>query len=160
MPPALLSTRPPTANVTSMTSIVVGVEPSTPAAVVAEAARLAAGLGVALWCVHAESGRWVTEKLPDNVLEARQRLEPDFAARLDAQLEGTGVDQVQQLSLAGDPAKVLAAVAASAGARMIVVGARRPGLRSRFEELLDGSIAVALATRQPVPVLVVPSQPQ
>lgn len=56
-------------------------------------------------------------------------------------------------ALAGNPSAELSALAERLGARMIVVGARRPSLH----ELLGGSVAAQLARCQLLPVLVVPA---
>ena len=55
-----------------------------------------------------------------------------------------------------DPARELGRLADAVGARLVVVGARRPGVRGRVGELLTGSVAVRLVHHQHRPVLVVP----
>ncbi|WP_345470789.1 universal stress protein [Glutamicibacter ectropisis] len=137
-----------------MGTIVVGVEAGMPSGVLATAADLAKQLGDRLVCVHALSGRYVTEKIAEgDLLESAEPVSEDLAWELSLSITGINFESY---AVAGDPAKVLAAVAEQQDARMIVVGTRRSGLRQKFAELLDGSIALALAQKQARPLLVVP----
>lgn len=137
-----------------MGTIVVGVEAGMPSGVLATAADLAKQLGDRLVCVHALSGRYVTEKVAEgDLLESAEPVSEDLAWELSLSITGINFESY---AVAGDPAKVLAAVAEQQDARMIVVGTRRSGLRQKFAELLDGSIALALAQKQSRPLLVVP----
>ncbi|UTT39102.1 universal stress protein [Glutamicibacter mishrai] len=137
-----------------MGTIVVGVEAGMPSGVLATAADLAKQLGDRLVCVHALSGRYVTEKVAEgDLLGSAEPVSEDLAWELSLSITGINFESY---AVAGDPAKVLAAVAEQQDARMIVVGTRRSGLRQKFAELLDGSIALALAQKQSRPLLVVP----
>jgi len=137
-----------------MGTIVVGVEAGMPSGVLTTAAELAKQLGDRLVCVHALSGRYVTEKIAEgDLLESAEPVSEDLAWELSLSITGINFESY---AVAGDPAKVLAAVAEQQDARMIVVGTRRSGLRQKFAELLDGSIALALAQKQARPLLVVP----
>jgi len=59
---------------------------------------------------------------------------------------------------AGDPAAELARLAAAHGAALIVVGARRPGMRGWATHLVGGTVAGHLVHDQPRPVVVLPDQ--
>ncbi len=137
-----------------MGTIVVGVEAGMPSGVLDTAADLAKQLGDRVVCVHALSGRYVTEKVAEgDLLGSAEPVSEDLAWELSLSITGINFESY---AVAGDPAKVLAAVAEQQDARMIVVGTRRSGLRQKFAELLDGSIALALAQKQSRPLLVVP----
>lgn len=140
-----------------MSTVVVGIEPGQAPSVLSTAASLAADLKATVQVIYADSGRYVTERLPEhNVLGTA---EADFPAEL-AELVAerlSGVDY-ELHNVPGDPAKVLMAVAEEVDARMIVIGTRRPGIRNKLAQFIDGSIAVALAQKQTRPVLVVPQQ--
>lgn len=137
-----------------MSTVVVGVELGMPSGVLVTAAELARDLKARLICVHAQSGRYVTEKLAEgDLLDSADPVGEDLAWELSLSITGTSFESY---AVAGDPAKVLAAVAEQQDARIIVVGTRRSGLRQKVAELLDGSIALALAQKQQRPVLVVP----
>jgi nucleotide-binding universal stress UspA family protein len=91
---------------------------------------------------------------PDDPPEAT-----DGAAILDplrAELDAAGVAWSFRY-LAGEPSRALAHLARVLDARVIVVGTREHGLRPRLEGFFTGSVAVQLAHRQTVPVLVVPT---
>ncbi|UYQ76919.1 universal stress protein [Glutamicibacter sp. JL.03c] len=137
-----------------MSTVVLGVEQGMEPGVLTAAAQLARDLNARLICVHALSGRYVTEKLADgDLLDAAEPVGEDLAWELSLAITGVSFESY---AIAGDPAKVLAVVAEQQDARMIVVGTRRAGLRQKVAELLDGSIALALAQKQHRPVLVVP----
>lgn len=137
-----------------MSIVVLGVEQGMEPSVLAAAAQLARDLNARLICVHALSGRYVTEKLADgDLLDSAEPVGEDLAWELSLAITGVNFESY---AIAGDPAKVLSAVAEQQDARMIVVGTRRAGLRQKVAELLDGSIALALAQKQQRPVLVVP----
>ncbi|MFJ2619333.1 universal stress protein [Glutamicibacter sp. NPDC087344] len=140
-----------------MSSIVVGIEPGQTPTVLITAASIAADLGAKVEVIFADSGRYVTERLPEhNVLGTSEAQFPEELAELVA-AHLLGVDY-ELHSVPGDPAKVLSAVAEEVDARMIVIGTRRPGLRNKLAQFIDGSIAVALAQKQTRPVLVIPQQ--
>ena len=137
-----------------MSIVVLGVEQGMEPSVLAAAAQLARDLNARLICVHALSGRYVTEKLADgDLLDSAEPVGEELAWELSLAITGVNFESY---AIAGDPAKVLSAVAEQQDARMIVVGTRRAGLRQKVAELLDGSIALALAQKQQRPVLVVP----
>lgn len=59
---------------------------------------------------------------------------------------------------AGDPATELARLAAEHGAALVVVGARRPGVRGWATHLVGGTVAGHLIHDQPRPVVVLPDR--
>ncbi|WP_313811236.1 universal stress protein [Glutamicibacter sp.] len=140
-----------------MGTIVVGIEPGQPRSVLVTAASFAKDLNAAVQVIYADSGRFVTERLPEqNVLGTSEATFPqELADLVESTLGGVAYELH---NVPGDPAKVLAAVAKEVDASMIVIGTRRPGLRSKLAEFIDGSIAVALAHKQSCPLLVVPQQ--
>jgi len=140
-----------------MGTVVVGIEPGQTSSVLTTVASTAADLNAKVIVVFADSGRFVTERLPEgNILGASEAPFPTELADLVAQTLD-GVDY-ELHNIAGDPAKVLSAVAEEVDARMIVIGTRRPGIRNKLAQFIEGSIAVALAQKQTRPVLVVPQQ--
>lgn len=149
--------------------LLVGVQPEQASTVALAAAKLATQLGASVLCVHVQSGRLVTTRLPQTLPDA-QTSAPDesedaatvFPAELHQHLSSV-FDQASvswsARELEGDPAKALSLVAEDVDAVMIVVGTRRQGLRSKMAEFIDGSVAVNLAHRQARPVLVIPQRP-
>lgn len=134
-----------------------GVESGMSPAVLAAAGALARGLDARLVCIHADSGRLIADKLSEgDLLTSASPVSEELAWEITSVITGV---ELESYTVAGDPAKVLAAVAEQLDARMIVVGTRRPGIRSKMAQLMDGSIAVALAHKQHRPVLVIPQQP-
>jgi len=137
-----------------MNTVVLGVEPGMPTQVITVAAQLAKDLQARLVCIHAQSGRYVTQKLVEgDLLDSAAPVGEDLAWELSLAITGLSFESY---AVEGDPAKVLAAVAEQLDAKLIVVGTRRAGLRQKVAELLDGSIALALTQKQHRPVVVVP----
>lgn len=150
--------------------LLVGVDEDQSPVVVSTAAALAAQLGATVVCLNVQSGRLITQRLPEPLDRPTGQVgfddgdEPDnrFPEALDKHLtevfSAAGVSW-EAREVEGDPGKALARVAEELDATMIVVGTRRPGIRGRIEQLVDGSVAVHLAHRQSRPVLVVPQDP-
>lgn len=149
--------------------IVVGVTPRQPELVLRTAARLARALGAELVCAHVDSSAYVVEEHQDGSVTTRP-LDPDlqdwtaspFDASLAERIERLGAAAgvaVRTCELAGDVARALGRLAEMVGAELIVVGTRS-GIRAGVREYLGGSVAVHLAHRQPVPVVVVPLAPR
>lgn len=140
-----------------MGTVVVGIEPGQTSSVLATAASFAKDLNAKVQVVFADSGRFVAERLPEtNVLGTAEETFPEeLAALAETVLEGV---DYELHNVPGEPGKVLSAVAKEVDAQMIVIGTRRPGLRNKLAQFIDGSIAVALAQKQTCPVLVVPQQ--
>ena len=152
----------------STATLLVGVEPDQSPTVLNAVAPLAAQLQARVVCVHVHTGRFITQRLPENLAEASPAISgsahPDeqevpFPQGLRDHLAEV-FDPLQvsweAREVEGDPAKALAQLAEELDANMIVVGTRRKGWRNRMEQFIDGSIAVSLSHRQGRPVLVVP----
>lgn len=156
-------------RIPSTDPIVVGIVPETVAVVVGAAAELALELGVELHAVHVDASRYVVRRDPDGS-QVSLPIDPDLDDEPDSGREQWLRAQVQRSLatydvdwsfrlLAGEPAHELALLASLVHARMIVVGTRKRGVRRRVEEFFTGSVAVHLAHGQPLPVLVVPTDP-
>lgn len=151
------------------TTIVVGVTPRQPDAVLDEALSFAQAFGCSLVLAHVDASRFVViENLDGSVTSLPfdadlhdfdpEPPDPTIEATAHRLLDGSGVAwELKQL--AGDPARALGRLAESVSARAIVVGTRERGLRKGILEFFNGSVAAALAHRQPRPVIVVPLAP-
>ncbi|BAS11651.1 hypothetical protein AHiyo4_50730 [Arthrobacter sp. Hiyo4] len=73
----------------------------------------------------------------------------------DAAAPATPVDWTLR-TLAGDPGRALARLAAESNSPMIIVGTSERGLTHRISEMLNGSVGLWLTHHQSRPVLVVP----
>lgn len=165
--------------------VIVGVYPGQPAAVVQEAAALAAMLGRPMICGYVTPDSYLTEweradlrreasLHPEEVRPDDERLAIDLAAAITSSLTasraGSAPSEVSASPasggaltggwvlriLAGDPAKALARVADEVDAALIVVGTHQAGFGHAVEEWLSGSVAVQLTRLQRRSVLVVP----
>jgi nucleotide-binding universal stress UspA family protein len=146
--------------------VLVGIAPGQHPEVARAAAALAAALGTELVVAWADPARYVVREHADGSVVS-DAIDPDAGDRprtpegnealdpLRAVLDAGGAPWTFR-SLAGEPARALARLAATIGARMIVVGSREPGLVPRLAEFFTGSVAVQLTHRQRIPVLVVP----
>jgi nucleotide-binding universal stress UspA family protein len=144
--------------------VLVGIAPGQHPEVARAAAALAAALRTELVVAWADPARSVVREHADGSVvphpvdagdgpgtpEGDEALDP-----LRAVLDAGGAPWTFRC-LAGEPARALARLAATVGARMIVVGSREPGLVPRLAEFFTGSVAVQLVHRQRIPVLVVP----
>ena len=143
----------------------VGVVPGLPLAVVHRAADLAYSLKVKLICAYVDITTYLAEETEDRVeasplspygiIDDVEATSAGIRKSLQEVLGGAGV-RWSFLTLSGDPARALGQLAESADVSVIVVGARGPGLGTRLEQLLVGSVAVQLTRGQHRPVLVVP----
>jgi nucleotide-binding universal stress UspA family protein len=155
--------------------IVVGVAPGEPAIVLLEAARFAWELNTDLACVYVNPLRYPGDVFLDGsitsmpILPDIEEVQPEvFDEALAAHIRSVLADSryVTEGSapvftaLIGDPAGALSRFAEQVGARAIIVGTRHPGLRASIDEFLSGSVAVRLAHRQPLPVIVIPVAPK
>ena len=149
--------------------IVVGVTARQPAAVLQHAARFARQFQAVLVCAHVDPGTYQVAEHADGSIEARP-IDPDqpdwvaspFSTELAERLRSLAADegvQVEFRQLAGDIAHALGRLGDVLHAEMIVVGSRRPGVRSSIQEFLGGSVAAHLAHRQHRPVVVIPLSP-
>lgn len=146
--------------------VLVGVAPGQDPEVARQAAALAAALGTELVVAWADPARYVVHEHAEGSVVS-DAIDPDGGDGhespgghealdpLRGVLDGSGASWTFR-SLAGEPARALAQLAATVGARMVVVGSREPGLVPRLAEFFTGSVAVQLVHRQRVPVLVVP----
>jgi nucleotide-binding universal stress UspA family protein len=123
---------------------------ATPLAVAAE---LSERLGLRLVLAHVAAGIAPLDVNSDE--RATTRARGQEAARLVARLaaeHGVG-DSAEQRSAVGDPAVLLAQIAAEEAADVIVVGARS---RGRLRRGLESKLLRELDTETPVPVLIAP----
>lgn len=146
--------------------VVVGVAPGQRPEVARTAAALAAALGVDLVVAWADPARYVVQEHADGSVLS-DAIDPESGEGPGAPTGNEALDPLRGVldaggapwtyrSLAGEPARALARLAAVVGARMIVVGSREPGLVPMLAEFFTGSVAVQLTHRQRIPVLVVP----
>jgi nucleotide-binding universal stress UspA family protein len=151
--------------------LLVGVMPKQHPEVLKTAATLAARLSVPLVCAYVDEASYLVEWDPARSAH-RLSLHPDqngddiraMTAALEAEIEGAVADAAQGgtpvewtlRTLAGDPARALARLAAEGDAPMIIVGTSEKGLSHRIAEALSGSVGQWLAHHQSRPVLVVP----
>lgn len=146
--------------------VVVGVTPHQPESVLRTAAWLAHGLGAELICAYVDTSAYVVEEHPDGTVESRPLdpdaqewisagFDPELAERIRQVAGELGMASVRTVELAGEVARALARLAELVRAELIVVGTRY-GVRASVREYFSGSVAVHLAHRQPIPVVVVP----
>ncbi|MGV8885026.1 MAG: universal stress protein [Microbacteriaceae bacterium] len=150
-------------------TIVIGITASQPEAVVREALRLAQLLRCRLLCVGVDESRYVTDTQSDGSIVAMsinsdngdiviEEFDPQLSARIRT-LAATSHVECEFFATAGNPSRVLAAVANDRDALMIVVGTRGASFGGTLREFFSGSVAANLAHRQHRPVLVVPLAP-
>ncbi|MEO7016206.1 MAG: universal stress protein [Leifsonia sp.] len=148
--------------------VVVGVYPGQSAAVVLEAAALAAELDRALVCGFVTLDSYLTEwekgdrrresLHPEPVDGADERVALELAGAITSALEGSApLEQGWSLRiLAGDPSQALARLADEVDARAVVVGTHGAGFGHALESWLSGSVATHLSRALRRPVVVVP----
>ncbi|MFC7876434.1 universal stress protein [Isoptericola sp. NPDC057391] len=140
--------------------VLVGVPHDGRPSVPRRAADLAAALGTELVCVAVdeasvrEPSGGVVPVDPDAGPAAD---DGDLSAAVAAALAGSPVRWRLERT-AGDPAAELARLAAAYDAVLVVVGARRPGVRGWATHLVGGTVAGRLVHDQPRPVVVLPDQ--
>lgn len=100
-------------------------------------------------------GTWYIEPAVTEIDDETNATALELADTLAAALDPSGVTWSLRV-LIGDPSSALAWFGEEVGARMFIVGTRRPGAVHRLEEMLAGSVAKALAMGQSRPVLLVP----
>jgi nucleotide-binding universal stress UspA family protein len=119
----------------------------------AVAAELSERLGLRLVLAHVADGIAPLDVNGEGSVATRAGREG--AARLVARLaaeHGVG-GRAEQRAAVGDPAALLAQIAAEEGADMIVVGS---GARGRLRRGLESRLALQLETATPVPVVIAP----
>ncbi|MFP5367459.1 MAG: universal stress protein [Actinomycetes bacterium] len=154
-----------------MAPLLVGVMPKQHPEVLQTATTLAARLGAPLVCAYVDEASYLVEWDPARSAH-RLSLHPDADDKeiraLTSELESViqaaaakvpaGADGVEWTlrTLAGDPARALAQLAAETDAPMIIVGTSERGFSHRIAEALNGSVGAWLTHHQSRPVLVVP----
>jgi nucleotide-binding universal stress UspA family protein len=150
-------------------TVVVGVVPNQPAAVLASAAPFARSLDAEIVCATVDASRYgVGEDADGRVIawpvdadladEQVEEFDPSLRDSIAAILDPLGV-RWSTRALAGGAAQELSRLAEQLDAAMIVVGTRERGVRGSLHEFFSGSVAVQLAHRQHRPVLVIPLDP-
>lgn len=133
------------------------------------ATQLAARLSAPLLCAYVDEASYLVEWDPARSAH-RLSLHPDkddeevravtleIRAVIEDAVGAAGDPSINWTlrTLAGDPARALARLAAETNAPMIVVGTSERGLAHRISEALNGSVAAWLSHHQSRPVLVVP----
>ena len=151
--------------------LLVGVLPDQHPEVLTTAAKLAARLSVPLLCAYVDEASYLVEWDPARSAH-RLSLHPgqddedirSVTSGIKAAIErtvanaGTDGEKVDWTlrTLAGDPARALARLAAENNVPMIIVGTSERGLSHRISEMLNGSVGLWLTHHQSRPVLVVP----
>ncbi len=146
--------------------LLVGVMPGQDRAVLETAITLARALGTTVTFVYVDPAgfRWQEPDGGEHFASIDPDVEDDDSGSahlesvISAGLAEAGIGWSYRL-VRGEAAHELAQAAETAGAFMIVVGARRQTVARRMGNLLTGSVAAHLAHHQPTPVLVVPATP-
>ena len=162
MSPEQMNSNPP---------LVVGIAPGQHAEVLQTAASLASRLGTRLLCAYVDEASFLVDWDPARPAH-RLSLHPDtddanvgaVARELMSAIEAAvaGAPPVSAAAewtlqtLAGDPARALARLAAENDAPMIIVGTSERGFSHRLAETLGGSVGAWLTHHQSRPVLIVP----
>ena len=150
-------------------SIIVGVVPGQPDAVLLQAARFARRFDATLVCANVDLMCYVVHEHPDGSVDARQ-IDPDMADITAPSFDSGLADHIRRVlrgeqvevtfrQLAGDSADALGRLAETLQAEMILVGTRKQGIGASVREYFGGSVAVHLAHRQNRCVVVVPIAP-
>ncbi|MEW9871131.1 universal stress protein [Arthrobacter sp. HS15c] len=149
--------------------LLVGVMPDQHPEVLRTATQLAARLSAPMLCAYVDEASYLVEWDPARSAH-RLSLHPEkddedvraVTMGIRAVIEdavGTAGDPAINWTLrtlAGDPARALARLAAETNAPMIIVGTSERGLAHRISEALNGSVGAWLSHHQTRPVLVVP----
>lgn len=149
--------------------LLVGVIPDQHPEVLRTATQLAVRLSAPLLCAYVDEASYLVEWDPARSAH-RLSLHPDkddedvravtmeIRAVIDDAVTTAGDPPINWTlrTLAGDPARALARLAAETNAPMIIVGTSERGLAHRISEALSGSVAAWLSHHQSRPVLVVP----
>ncbi|WP_457964432.1 universal stress protein [Arthrobacter sp. D1-29] len=151
--------------------LLVGVVPNQHPEVLQTAAALAVKLSTPLVCAYVDEASYLVEWDPARSAH-RLSLHPDkndddiraVTVELGAVIESAMNDAAtggpppewSLRTLAGDPARALARLAAESNAPMIIVGTSERGLVHKISEVLTGSVGAWLTHHQSKPVLLVP----
>jgi nucleotide-binding universal stress UspA family protein len=136
-----------------------------PEHLVLTAAEFAGAMDLHLVCAFVDPASYLVEwapELPGASLDPAVNDEAAFPSRevygrLQKILARTDDVEWSFRVLNGAVAPALMRLADSLGASLFIVGGRRPGILSRFERVLEGSVAEALEHSQRRPVVVVPA---
>lgn len=146
--------------------IVAGTLPKQPRRVVLEARSLAESLGASLVFAFVQPNSYLVEwelkkdihQESLNPKDIDQDMEAEVAeimAVLESCMDGSKTEWSLKV-LAGDPGKAITRLADCLHARMIVVGTRHKGVGAKLSELLNGSTASHVISKQNLPVVVIP----
>jgi nucleotide-binding universal stress UspA family protein len=135
------------------------------------AAEMAAKLATSLVCAYVDEASYLVEWDParsahrlslhpekddDDIRAVTTELKAVIESAInDAAAGGPPVEWTLR-TLAGDPARALARLAAESNASMIIVGTSERGVSHRIAEALNGSVGTWLSHHQSRPVMVVP----
>lgn len=151
--------------------LLVGLMPKQHPEVLQTAAALAARLGMPMLCAYVDEASYLVEWDParsahrlslhpdaddEDIRALSTELKTGIQAAVDQVPAGSGTVEWTLRTLAGDPARALARLAAETNAPMIVVGTSERGFSHRLSEALNGSVGAWLSHHQSRPVLVVP----
>jgi len=139
--------------------VLVGVPRDHRPSVLRRAADLAAALGTELLCVAVDESSVRAPSGEAVPVDPDAASPGDVAAAVRAEVAAPLADSPVPWRLectAGDPAAELARLATAHDAMMIVVGARRPGMRGWATHLVGGTVAGRLIHDQTRPVVVLP----
>lgn len=151
--------------------LLVGLMPKQHPEVLQTATALAARLGMPLLCAYVDEASYLVEWDParsahrlslhpdaddEDIRALSTELKAGIQAAVDQVPSGSGTVEWTLRTLAGDPARALARLAAETNAPMIVVGTSERGFSHRLSEALNGSVGAWLSHHQSRPVLVVP----
>lgn len=151
--------------------LLVGVIPNQHPEVLRTAAEMAAKLSTPLVCAYVDEASYLVEWDParsahrlslhpekddDDIRAVTTDLEKVIEAAMNDAAAGGAPVEWSLRTLAGDPARALARLAAESDAPMIIVGTSERGVAHRIAEALNGSVGAWLSHHQSRPVLVVP----
>lgn len=151
--------------------LLVGVLPGQHSEVLTTAANLAAKMSAPLLCAYVDEASYLVEWDPgksahrlslhpgqddDDVRTVTNELKATIQQTVANAGSGGAPVEWTLRTLAGDPARALARLAAENNVPMIIVGTSERGLSHRISEMLNGSVGLWLTHHQSRPVLVVP----
>lgn len=150
--------------------LVLGIEPGLPERVLDEALSFAADLGCGVMCVFVDESRIPIAATGPDGMHVAAPVSPDVPFHDEPLGESIPLSLQERIgsaaalrgvpigyrALAGDPATALARAATELDARAIVIGTRKPGLRSAIRLLIAGPVSARLTRHQQIPVIVVP----
>jgi nucleotide-binding universal stress UspA family protein len=151
--------------------LLVGVVPNQHPEVLQTAATLAVRLSIPLICAYVDEASYLVEWDParsahrlslhpdkddDDIRAETMKLQAVIESAMNDAATGGNPPEWRLRTLAGDPARALARLAAESNAPMIIVGTSERGLVHKISEVLNGSVGAWLTHHQSKPVLLVP----